>query len=178
MWIVTRLGELPFLVVWGALGLIPVLLVLGLISLPVRVILQYHRERRWFVSCEGVPACDSGAAQAARAPRRRVSQSTRVAAIVCLIATFGAWLYRSAALRQERIFIANGHLFVAMALEGWPLDDALCGFVQPTHALTDRVWAASPDGRLAAYHRAMFAKYNDAARYPWLPAEPDPPVPK
>jgi hypothetical protein len=30
----------------------------------------------------------------------------------------------------------------------------------------------------AAYHAAMARKWADAARYPWLPAETDPPEPK
>jgi hypothetical protein len=30
----------------------------------------------------------------------------------------------------------------------------------------------------AAYHSAMREKYEHAARYPWLPVEPDPPEPK
>jgi hypothetical protein len=29
-----------------------------------------------------------------------------------------------------------------------------------------------------AYHAAMARKYRRAARYPWLPVEPDPPAPK
>ena len=28
-----------------------------------------------------------------------------------------------------------------------------------------------------AYHTAMVRKYRHAARYPWLPVEPDPPNP-
>jgi hypothetical protein len=30
----------------------------------------------------------------------------------------------------------------------------------------------------ADYHQAMWLKYFHAARYPWLPVEPDPPVPE
>ena len=32
--------------------------------------------------------------------------------------------------------------------------------------------------RISGYHAAMAAKYRHAARYPWLPVEPDPPEPK
>jgi hypothetical protein len=32
--------------------------------------------------------------------------------------------------------------------------------------------------RLEAYHAAMTAKYEHAARYPWLPVAPDPPEPE
>jgi hypothetical protein len=32
--------------------------------------------------------------------------------------------------------------------------------------------------QMAAYHRALKAKYERAARYPWLPVEPDPPEPE
>jgi hypothetical protein len=32
--------------------------------------------------------------------------------------------------------------------------------------------------RLEAYHAAMTAKYERAARYPWLPVESDPPEPE
>jgi hypothetical protein len=31
---------------------------------------------------------------------------------------------------------------------------------------------------LARYHRALRRKYDLAARYPWLPVEPDPPAPE
>jgi hypothetical protein len=31
--------------------------------------------------------------------------------------------------------------------------------------------------QMAAYHRALKAKYARLARYPWLPVEPDPPEP-
>ena len=42
------------------------------------------------------------------------------------------------------------------------------------------VYAHVPLGppRLADYHEAMAAKYEQAARSPWLPVDPDPPVPK
>jgi hypothetical protein len=33
-------------------------------------------------------------------------------------------------------------------------------------------------GRRAAYHEALAEKYRRAARYPWLPVEPDPPPPE
>jgi hypothetical protein len=32
--------------------------------------------------------------------------------------------------------------------------------------------------QMAAYHRELRAKYERAARYPWLPVEPDPPEPE
>jgi hypothetical protein len=32
--------------------------------------------------------------------------------------------------------------------------------------------------RRIEYNRSMVRKYTRAARYPWLPVEPDPPVPK
>jgi hypothetical protein len=32
--------------------------------------------------------------------------------------------------------------------------------------------------RLVAYHAAMARKYENAARHPWLPVEPDPPEPR
>ncbi len=32
--------------------------------------------------------------------------------------------------------------------------------------------------QLVAYHRAQDQKYRRAARYPWLPVEPDPPAPE
>jgi hypothetical protein len=32
--------------------------------------------------------------------------------------------------------------------------------------------------RISSYHAAMAAKYRHAARYPWLPVEPDPPEPE
>jgi hypothetical protein len=38
--------------------------------------------------------------------------------------------------------------------------------------------ADSQKAHLTAYHRKMLAKYEWAARYPWLPVWPDPPEPK
>jgi hypothetical protein len=35
-----------------------------------------------------------------------------------------------------------------------------------------------PPDRLAIYHHRMQHKWRRAARYPWLPVEPDPPEPK
>jgi hypothetical protein len=32
--------------------------------------------------------------------------------------------------------------------------------------------------QMAAYHRKLRAKYERAARYPWLSVEPDPPIPE
>ena len=32
--------------------------------------------------------------------------------------------------------------------------------------------------RISGYHAAMARKYERAARYPWLPVEPDPPEPE
>jgi hypothetical protein len=32
--------------------------------------------------------------------------------------------------------------------------------------------------QLIAYHKALAQKYRGAARYPWLPIEPDPPEPE
>ena len=32
--------------------------------------------------------------------------------------------------------------------------------------------------QMAAYHRALRVKYEQAARHPWLPVEPDPPIPE
>jgi hypothetical protein len=32
--------------------------------------------------------------------------------------------------------------------------------------------------QMAAYHRALKSKYEQAARYPWLPVERDPPEPE
>jgi hypothetical protein len=34
------------------------------------------------------------------------------------------------------------------------------------------------DQALSDYHQQMLEKYAFAARYPWLPVEPDPPEPK
>jgi hypothetical protein len=32
--------------------------------------------------------------------------------------------------------------------------------------------------RLIVYYQSLASKYQHAARYPWLPVEPDPPEPK
>lgn len=54
---------------------------------------------------------------------------------------------------------------------------------------TERVHAKDPENweyreaaewvrRLCDYHELMTQKYERAARYPWLPVEPDPPMPE
>jgi hypothetical protein len=40
-------------------------------------------------------------------------------------------------------------------------------------------WEPSPSGASeSVYHTRMWEKYQRAARYPWLPVEPDPPLPE
>jgi hypothetical protein len=34
------------------------------------------------------------------------------------------------------------------------------------------------EAKVATWHEAMARKYREAARYPWLPIEPDPPEPE
>ena len=38
--------------------------------------------------------------------------------------------------------------------------------------------AEAAAGRVSAYHEGMAEKYRRAARYPWLPVAPDPPMPE
>ncbi len=40
-----------------------------------------------------------------------------------------------------------------------------------------RPWAIRMQRR-ATYHLGLYIKYREAARFPWLPVEPDPPEPK
>jgi hypothetical protein len=40
------------------------------------------------------------------------------------------------------------------------------------------VWLLPQLARKNAWHRQMAVKYEHAARYPWLPVEPDPPIPE
>jgi hypothetical protein len=43
---------------------------------------------------------------------------------------------------------------------------------------TNSVFSESTFGRvMGRYHFDLYAKYERAARYPWLPVEPDPPEP-
>ena len=44
-----------------------------------------------------------------------------------------------------------------------------------THALR---WIVARMERQTAYYESMARKYERAARYPWLPVEPDPPMPE
>ncbi len=46
---------------------------------------------------------------------------------------------------------------------------------EETNELFDEMFAS--EQRRADYHGAMRRKYERAARYPWLPVEPDPPEP-
>jgi hypothetical protein len=43
-------------------------------------------------------------------------------------------------------------------------------------------WRVAPNDpvppRLIVYYRSLASKYQHAARYPWLPVEPDPPEPE
>ena len=43
--------------------------------------------------------------------------------------------------------------------------------------LTRRQELTADEGRRAEYHAALARKYRHAARYPWLPVEPDPAEP-
>lgn len=171
--LLTRLGEFPILVLLGAVVLLP----LCVVVLPILVVTRYYTERQWFVQQDAASEGLSGTAPIAREPRRMLSKTILAAAILCFVSTVGAYILRGITLSQERKVIADGHLFVVRMLEGWP-DDAACGLARPAHTLSDPMWADSTSGRLAAYHRKLSAKYQRAARYPWLPVEPDPPPPE
>jgi hypothetical protein len=68
--------------------------------------------------------------------------------------------------KKERALIVAGRGRTSGEIEIWLRHDPL-----------QRSWRHSSVWK-AAYHSAMREKYERAARYPWLPVEPDPPEPK
>ncbi len=104
-------------------------------------------------------------------------------------------------MRLPRVQFAIGWMMVAVAIIALLLGSVAIprrrAFLQGLadyHAERARITRNShgsiirPDGvyvhvplappRLADYREAMAAKYERAARSPWLPVDPDPPVPK
>ena len=66
-------------------------------------------------------------------------------------------------------------LQVVMRDAGWKTPKAV-----PLHINLNQTMSEGRLGRLLRsedYHRRMRKKYQKAARYPWLPVEPDPPLP-
>jgi len=100
---------------------------------------------------------------------RNVSGHSRKAFSTCLI---GWFVRKTDAFLNEQLELERS--------TGGPDPDWL------DKALMDRSKAATPGWleeatrmeRAIAYHAAMQRKYEDAARRPWLPVEPDPPPPE
>ena len=68
--------------------------------------------------------------------------------------------------RLERAFRKNAALLPLMKPSDW---ESLCG---------QMALSLSRSPERAAYHASLRRKYEHAARYPWLPVEPDPPEPE
>jgi hypothetical protein len=93
--------------------------------------------------------------------------------VVIAMVAFGCAIPRIPDMLRERqarfLRIADKHNVVRLMKS---TDDlfAVIG-EKPTAALTR-------DQRLLRWHFEMGKKYREAALYPWLPVEPDPPMPK
>ena len=85
------------------------------------------------------------------------------------VAVFGFFL-GMVVRRQRFLGIAAWHRSEVNQLDGGGRMDIL-----PWPESARSVWIPSPKH---AWHGTMQAKYERAARYPWLPIESDPPEPK
>jgi hypothetical protein len=73
--------------------------------------------------------------------------------------------------------IAETHkLSAELAMANRKLSEAFPEMANPTADMDDKMIARCR--RLSAYYRDLEAKYDRAARYPWLPVAPDPPEPE
>jgi hypothetical protein len=87
-------------------------------------------------------------------------------AVVALLLDFGRMRERYEGLRDS--YEARGVMHAAHeVLERDGGADVFMGF-----------GLVKPNAMRAAYHARMRRKYERAARYPWLPVEPDPPEPR
>jgi hypothetical protein len=113
---------------------------------------------RWLMIVVGLAGLGLGA-EAYR--RHLVSASARYHAT--------AGMYRLAATMQDTsVVLANSERKLAEAIPD----------ITPNPEVMMDEKSIARCCRLAAHSREMAAKYDHAARYPWLPVEPDPPVPE
>jgi hypothetical protein len=115
-----------------------------------------------------------------RLPRVKYTVRRMMVAVAILALAFG--IIRLWATRQLYLKKAAGHAGFRTEVLRSP----------ETIAYWESRWTAQREGRparypwpggppfvpaMAQYHDAMRIKYERAARYPWLPVEPDPPPP-
>jgi hypothetical protein len=103
-----------------------------------------------------------------RVPRVRftIARTMVVVAVIAVLLGAVAMLRRRAYLRK----LADYHAEAARHIR---FDHG--SIIRPDGAYV-HIAVAPP--RLADYHEDLAGKYERAARYPWLPVEPDPPEPK
>jgi fatty acid desaturase len=92
--------------------------------------------------------------------RRCMVAVASAAVIACGERSRRQWVARWPAITWERTTCALDHEFERVRYQG----------LVPT--------PFPPNPMRAAYHAQMKKKWEWAARYPWLPVEPDPPEPK
>jgi hypothetical protein len=90
-------------------------------------------------------------------PRPRFTIRRLMVAVAIAAFAFGGWQMRQR--REHRLRLALKH-------------EVLSALLRDGHADTSR------DPERADRHKALHIKYEHAARYPWLPIEPDPPEPE
>jgi hypothetical protein len=105
-------------------------------------------------------------------PRFRFTVRRMMVAVAIVgICVWGEWMRRASVAHRERaehfrlLGLPSSHTGVALL----------------TSAEERRIALASAEARerrFNRYYEFMIAKYERAARYPWLPVEPDPPEPE
>ena len=121
-------------------------------------------------------------------PRCTVRRLMVVVAIVAL--AFGGWgafvRYRaivtlSDGYRRQAIYYSA---FASLSEgEAFEFDAVAAAKKKPPDRYPGWTWEALANGgarerRLGNYYRTLAKKYEQAARYPWLPVDPDPPYPQ
>ena len=114
-----------------------------------------------------------------RLPQIRITTRRWMVAVAVVALLMGAGLglgrrsRRFARLSEHHANAALEHFHTVMALGGWPpqLQDL-------SLAELARVRIVYRVRALVNYHSALTQEYDRAARYPWLPVEPDLPEPR
>ena len=130
--------------------------------------------RRWMIAVAAVALMSSGAVAGLRIRRRHVEFLARVQS--------HTQMERFCALseHQQRAYIktwADSTMLLLRMQERFGLDSGI-GKEDARNELESFRRKVANWRRWTSYHTAMARKYRHAARYPWLPVEPDPPPPE
>jgi hypothetical protein len=103
-----------------------------------------------------------------RLPRTRFT----IRRMMVVVAVFALLLGAVAIVRRQAHLQRLADYHAKMA---WQLQSSHGTVIRPNGAF---VHVPLTPQRLADYHEDLARKYERAARYPWLPVEPDPPEPE